>query len=134
MQKGRWTKKKLGGYKIAMFIFGAITATYTIIGIYDRVIQLLPETPRIAIIYYYANGGQNPPSEFETVKDIYGAIEFNHPSEEPEKEGYYFIGWLLNNDINDHRIDRAGQLILFDTERPDRNSTLRYYAQWTSNP
>ena len=83
-----------------------------------------------ATIYYYANGGINPPNRFTIEKDERGVIVFYHPDIEPTKEGYRFLGWLFENDSYNFEIDEAEQRIAFSTRRPLEHSTLIYFAQW----
>ena len=82
----------------------------------------------IAIIQYISNGGESPPNGFEVAKDSIGIVKFQHPEEVPAKEGYRFVGWLLDNDF--YAIDAPRQNIAIGTERPLENTTFRYYAQW----
>jgi len=96
-----------------------------------------PSTPELmfqqlgkATVYYYANGGFNAPEIFVVQKDSYGLIIFNHPIDIPTKRGYRFVGWLFENDNDNFCFDKPGDIIKFDTERPNSHSILKYHAQW----
>ena len=80
--------------------------------------------PKVTISYN-ANGGCGVPSS-HTAAIAYGVASYTLSSSIPNRNGYTFKGWRLENDTH-YDIDEPGQYIQIDL---DSSCTLTYYAQW----
>ena len=77
------------------------------------------------VIGYNANGGTGAPASHEAaVSD--GIAQFWLSSEEPEREGYTFKGWLYENKSGGQLLN-PGQTVQMDVTG---SKTATFYAQW----
>jgi len=81
------------------------------------------------MVMYHSNGGVGAPISNTITIGEDGSVRFRHPRAEPRKEGYTFIGWLLENDDN-FLIDEPGRIVWVLDLDISRNETIVYFAQW----
>lgn len=81
------------------------------------------------MVMYHANGGVGAPiSNTRTIEED-SSVRFRHPLSEPRKEGYAFIGWLFENDMNFGIEEPGGRVLVLDLD-PNENEFITYFAQW----
>jgi uncharacterized repeat protein (TIGR02543 family) len=91
-----------------------------------------------ATVQYNANGTgvSGMPGSHSVTKDASNIARFYLADVKPppSRSGYTFAGWRLNNSTA-YGVDSPGQHITIALSgKASDNSTLTYYAQWTTNP
>lgn len=82
-------------------------------------------------IKYNPAGGSGAPLAQTVTKDGQGRVNFQIPAQQPSRQGYVFMGWMIHNDPR-HGIQHPKENVALTTSSPTSNEVFEYFAQWAT--